>query len=295
VIEVKVSGETATMRRVAARLDAADGVHHVVLTEAVRPGFAVVRADAEPAAVDGLVATLRALGVAPQDLVLTRVEEFGIGLTRGADAAFVWTDVAGLAGSNARLAARYLVFMMVAGVIAAYGVIDRNPILIVGAMAVSPDLLPITAAAVELVARRLRTAARALLVLAAGMGTASLSAAVIVALVNAAGKIPSGFNLDDTVLGGLTTVNDETVVVALVAGIAGMLALETRASSGVGVAISVTTIPAAAYHGVAVGLGEGAQALGALAVLVVNVAMMIVGATLTLVLQRHLRRAPVEV
>ena len=35
-----------------------------------------------------------------------------------------------------------------------------------------------------------------------------------------------------------------------------MLALETRASSGVGVAISVTTIPAAAYLGVAAGLGE---------------------------------------
>ena len=46
-----------------------------------------------------------------------------------------------------------------------------------------------------------------------------------------------------------------------------MLAFETRASSGVGVAISVTTIPAAAYLGVAAGLGEASKALGALAVL----------------------------
>ena len=57
-------------------------------------------------------------------------------------------------------------------------------------------------------------------------------------------------------LGGLTNVNHETVVVAVVAGVAGMLALETRASSAVGVAVSVTTIPAAAYLGVATGIGE---------------------------------------
>jgi Domain of unknown function (DUF389) len=48
-------------------------------------------------------------------------------------------------------------------------------------------------------------------------------------------------------------VNSETIHVALAAGIAGMLALETRASAAVGVAISVTTIPASAFLGVTVG------------------------------------------
>jgi hypothetical protein len=85
-------------------------------------------------------------------------------------------------------------------------------------------------------------------------------------------------------------VNDETIVVALVAGIAGMLALETRASSGVGVAISVTTIPASAYLGVAAGLGEIGEALGALGVLGANVLMMVVGAVATLGLQSALAR-----
>ena len=54
---------------------------------------------------------------------------------------------------------------------------------------------------------------------------------------------------------------------AFAAGVAGILALETRASSAVGVAISVTTIPAAAYLGVAAGVGEESKAWGALAVL----------------------------
>jgi hypothetical protein len=54
------------------------------------------------------------------------------------------------------------------------------------------------------------------------------------------------------------------------------------------VAISITTIPAAAYLGVAAGLGEAAKALGALAVLGVNVAMLVVAGTLTLLVQRQL-------
>jgi len=52
----------------------------------------------------------------------------------------------------------------------------------------------------------------------------------------------------------------------------------------------VTTIPAAAYLGVALGLGEGSKALGALAVLATNVALMVAGACITLGGQRTLAR-----
>ena len=78
---------------------------------------------------------------------------------------------------------------------------------------------------------------------------------------------------------------------AFAAGVAGILALETRASSAVGVAISVTTIPAAAYLGVAAGVGEESKAWGALAVLGVNVAVLLVAGTLTLLVQRRWGRA----
>jgi hypothetical protein len=68
-----------------------------------------------------------------------------------------------------------------------------------------------------------------------------------------------------------------------------MLALETRASTAVGVAVSVTTIPAAAYLGVAAGVGNLGQAVGALGVLSTNVAMMALGASGALTVQRALR------
>jgi hypothetical protein len=81
--------------------------------------------------------------------------------------------------------------------------------------------------------------------------------------------------------------------VAFAAGVAGMLALETRASSAVGVAISVTTIPASAYLGVAAGIGEVGKAAGALLVLGVNVVMLMAGGTSTLLVQRRLNRRSV--
>jgi uncharacterized hydrophobic protein (TIGR00271 family) len=196
--------------------------------------------------------------------------------------------VLGQARANARPVARYLVFMVAAGLIAAFGVIEANTILIIGAMAVSPDLLPITAACVGLASRRGRLVRRALVTLAVGMGATCLTAALLTVLLELLDLMPSGFEVGESALSGLTTVSEATIVVALAAGVAGMLALETRASSAVGVAISITTIPAAAYLGVAAGVGEADKAWGALAVLGANIAMLLVAGTLTLVVQRRL-------
>jgi uncharacterized hydrophobic protein (TIGR00271 family) len=180
--------------------------------------------------------------------------------------------------------------MMVAGVIAAFGVIEGNEILIVGAMAVSPDLLPITAICTGLAGRRARLVRRASATLVVGLGVSCLIAALVTAAVDLFDALPEGFVVGGSALSGLTTVNSSTIGVALAAGVAGMLALETRASSAVGVAISITTIPAAAYLGVAAGLGEADKAWGALAVLAVNVAMLVIAGTLTLHVQRRVQR-----
>jgi uncharacterized membrane protein len=68
-----------------------------------------------------------------------------------------------------------------------------------------------------------------------------------------------------------------------------MLAYETAGSAAVGVAISVTTIPAAAYFGDAIALNGYQDALGGLTVLGVNVLSIIVASTLTLMLQGRAR------
>src|SRR4029079_1238040 len=278
------------MGTVARLLDGNDDVSRVRLADATRPGHAMVAATVDPRAADELLESLRRLGIPDADVSLTRVEVLRRSSGTAAEAGLVWEDVLGMAARNSRPIARYLAFMFAAGVIASYGVVDYNEILIVGAMAISPDLLPITAIGVGLVDRRLTLAGRALMTLAVGMGFATIAAAASAFVQDVFGWLPSDFNIDATVLGDLTFVNDETIVVALASGVAGMLALETRASSGVGVAVSVTTIPAAAYLGVAAGLGESSQALGAVAVLTTNVALLVLGAAGTLVLQRYVAR-----
>jgi len=58
----------------------------------------------------------------------------------------------------------------------------------------------------------------------------------------------------------------------------------------VGVAISVTTIPAAAMAGVAAGLADWPQALGGLLLLSVNVVCLVVAGCATLLAQRFIGR-----
>jgi uncharacterized hydrophobic protein (TIGR00271 family) len=293
MLHLRVFGNAQLMERVAERVSALPGAEHVTRTDAGHEaGQALVTADVDSDSADVALHALTTLGVPAEDVWLLRLEGLQPGRRgrRQHASAVVWADLLGQAGEHARPVARYLMLMAAAGVIAAYGVIYDNGILIVGAMAVAPDFLAIAAACIGIVARRPRLVGRAFWTLIAGLATTGVVAATLTAVLDLAGLLPSAFHVGESGLAGLTSVNDSTFGVALAAGIAGMLAIETRASAAVGVAISVTTIPASAYLGVAAGVGEVDKASGALAVLGVNVAMLLVGGSLTLAIQQTLGR-----
>src|SRR5436190_5897748 len=105
------------------------------------------------------------LGVPAQDVVLVREEAIGQPAAPRPLATVVWADLLSQAGVNARPFARFTLFMAIAGVIAGFGVIYENVTLVVGAMAISPDALPITAAATALVLKRWQLAGRAVIAL----------------------------------------------------------------------------------------------------------------------------------
>jgi uncharacterized hydrophobic protein (TIGR00271 family) len=271
-----------------------EGVRRIVQhrDEAAPQGAFVFMADVEPAAADGLVDAVAELGIDSEDYVLTRIEVVAPQrrhhLGGGGEDGYAWVEVIGQARANSRPLARYLALINVAAVIAALGVITSSSILIVGAMAVSPDLLPICATCVGLVAGRRELAGRAFLTLSLGLGIVIATAAVLSALLDLADLLPAGFEVEQSSLSTLATTDYSTVLIALAAGVAAMLSFETKASAAVGVAISVTTIPASAYLGVAIGAGGIDHALGAALVLLVNVSLLIVSGSLTLLLQRHL-------
>jgi len=271
-----------------------EGVRRVVqqADEAAADSSYVFVADIEPVAADRLVEAIGELGIDSDDYVLTRVEvvapQHRHHLGEGGVDGYAWIEVIGQARANSRPLARYLALINVAAVIAALGVITSSSILIVGAMAVSPDLLPICATCVGLVARRYDLAGRAFVTLSLGLGLVVATAAVLSLLLKWTGFLPDGFEVEHSSLNNLAHTDYSTVLIALAAGVAAMLSFETKASAAVGVAISVTTIPASAYLGVAIGGGGIDHALGAAVVLLINVSLLIVSGSLTLLAQRWL-------
>lgn len=297
MLHLRVYGPSDSLTAVGEGLEDHGAARRVAFAQGVRAGHVLLTAEIHSDSADAILEYLLSAGLEREDIALARFDEVGPLATGHPAASLIWADVLGQARANARPLGRYLIFMMAAGVIAGFGVIETNSILIVGAMAVSPDLLPLTAACVGLVSRRLRLAGLALATLLVGLGATGLMATLLTLLLDLSGRFPADFRVGESALSGLTTVNESTVGVALAAGVVGILAIETRASSAVGVGISITTIPAAAYLGVAVALGEADKAWGALAVLGVNVAVLLVGGTLTLIVQRALmgHAAPLDV
>jgi uncharacterized hydrophobic protein (TIGR00271 family) len=279
-------------------LHAHEGARHLILSgTTMDTDVSLITAELDDEVADAVVDELTRLGVHARDLSIARVqvarpmtpEGYAIEADSQSDT-LVWTEVADEAIDNIGLRPSYLAYMAVAGVIAAFGVLDRSAILIVGAMAVSPDLLPLTAAAVGVVARRGMLFGRAIGTLLPGLATAVVTAWAVTLLLRATGVVSADADISSGVVFSLANVSVTTVCVAAAAGIAAMLSFETRASFAVGVAISVTTIPAAAYMGVAAGLGAWHGAVGALAVLGVNLLVLLVAGTLTLGVQTLVTR-----
>jgi uncharacterized hydrophobic protein (TIGR00271 family) len=280
--------------RIADALGELPGIKRLARADGVRPDETILVADVHRQAADVVLDTLAELGVADEDFVLLRSEVVAPSVTHdhegfgGGLESFSWLEVVGEARANSRPLARYLHRMAVAGVIAAIGVITKNPILIVGGMAVSPDLLPISATCVGIVLRRGLLAVRSVATLVLGLALLSLVAIAIGAVVVALDFVGNDYKVGDGGMRTLATLHYSTIVVALAAGVVAMVSFETRAAAAVGVAISVTTVPAAAYFGVAIGVGQTNSAREALATLAANVVILLVVGSLTLIVQRRL-------
>lgn len=164
-----------------------------------------------------------------------------------------WEMILVRAQAEACLSRQYVTFMACAGLIATFGLVRDMPILIVGAMSLSPDLAPANAIAVNLTVGALQRMAKALATLVVGLAVAMLVAFVVTAALQGIGVLKGGTEaVNDTLTAFVTQVDPVTIVVAITAGVAAMVAFLTEQGlTAVGVAISVTTIPAASYAGVA--------------------------------------------
>jgi len=297
MLQLRVFVPMERLQEVGSLLEAVDGARHVVLQGSTFDGaHTLISAELTPAMADHVMRRLMAGGVLPEEIDVLQVDtvptiEAG---TRSwlapENQALVWSAVVNQARMNAQFSAKYAAFMAIAGLIAAFGVMTENAVLIVGAMALAPDLSPVTATSVGLVGRRMSLVGRGLLTLILGYTFTTMTALSTSAFMHAAKLIPEGYVLPIMSVQSLVTYNLMIVIIAFAAGVAGILAFETKVSAAVGVAISVTTIPAAAYAGASIGLGQTTNTKEAMVMLTVNVLMMLLGACVGLIVQLAVAR-----
>jgi uncharacterized hydrophobic protein (TIGR00271 family) len=202
--------------------------------------------------------------------------------------AVVWDEVAKRTEADATFSATFLVFLIAAVLIASVGLLTDSSVLIVGSMVLGPEFGPLAAAAVAIVQRRHRDTWRSLRALLIGfpIGIAVTAAAVTVLRLTLG--VPKDYLDGHRTLTSFVSHPDVfSIVVALIAGAAGMVSVTaSKSSTLVGVFISVTTIPAAANIGTALVTGRPAEALGAAVQLVVNLFCILLAAVITLFVQR---------
>jgi uncharacterized hydrophobic protein (TIGR00271 family) len=259
----------------------------VILVDLAREDASVVLADLRELNVH----RHGSIAVEEVDFQLSEHMERVVEIAPGSPAdAVVWEEVTARTSETAELNWSFVLFMVLAGLIASVGILLDSPILVVGAMVVGPEFGPIAGFAVALVEHRPRLALRSFVALAVGFPLA-IGAVTLAALVFQAIDVsPESFDASSHALSNSIANPDFfAFFVAFCAGVAGVLSL-TAAKSGalIGVLISVTTIPAAANIGVAAAYGDWSDAAGSLGQLVVNIAALLLAGTLTLAFSRRL-------
>jgi uncharacterized hydrophobic protein (TIGR00271 family) len=293
--------------RVIAPVDLRDEVIDLLRSEVgvanllLHPGAALdpvgdeITADIARECANGLVRRLKALDVAHRGAITLEVLDTVVSTrahraedeAKGDPAdALLWDELIGRTREEATLSVTFVLFLTLACLIAAIGVVTDSTVTVVGAMVLGPEFGPLAAIAVSLVRRRFDLARRALLALAVGFPIAM----GITALATFAGEAVGWLSLDSvrhvTQVDFIFQVGPVSLVVALLAGAAGMLSLVSAKSAAlVGVFISVTTVPAAGFAVVATVLGDWDVAARSALQLVVNLVGIVVAGVLVLVVR----------
>ncbi|MEU1428000.1 DUF389 domain-containing protein [Nocardia sp. NPDC005746] len=279
------------------------GATHVTLARgaAVDPPGDVIEADLARGSVNTAVSALSALDLArtgsisfaPTGIMLSSAgQRADAAAPRPPDQAVVWEQLLEQSREGARFTPTFLAFLTIAILLSAVGVTTASPLTLVGAMVVGPEFRPLAALSVGLVrrdARLVRASARTLAIsFPVAMAITVLATLLWVRLGwIGVGNVESAHAFDF-----IYQVGPFSLVVALLAGVAGMLAVVTSASAVlVGVFISVTTVPAAGLAAVAAFAGKWHAALSSLAQLGVNlIGIVVAGVAVLLLLQFADRR-----
>lgn len=299
VLHLRISTPSAYSTAVTSLLERSEAVSSLAIVRgaSVRPAGDVITADVAREGANDVLDQLRDLGVHHSGTV--HVEPINAWIsqrafdadlrTPGSSAdAVVWVDVTQRAYEGSELNWTYLSFMSLATLIASVAIVLDSQVLVIGAMVLGPEFVPIAALGLALVRKRRTLFGLALRTLLIGFAVSILVSTVLALVARSAGWID---------LADLTGRRPETsfiytpdrwsLVVAVIAAAAGVLSLTSTKVGGLsGVFISVTTVPASGNVALGLALGAWDEVSGSALQLLINVCGMAVAGWLTLAFQQ---------
>jgi uncharacterized hydrophobic protein (TIGR00271 family) len=299
MLHLRLIVPTEMTAEVLAVLESEPGVVHIVRHAAsvARPAGDLLSCDVAREAANRLVESLQrirlhragAISIEELDTVVSDAAERAEALTPGSGGdALVWEEIEARTREDSQLTISFLVFMAIAASIAAVGILLDSAILVIGAMVVGPDYGPLAAMCVGLVRRRWSPALRAAGTMGLGVAVGATTAFAIIGLLRLASIAPDDYASDRVLTSFISRPDALAVVVAVLAGIVGMLSLtEGRSGALIGVLVSVTTIPAIGNIGAAAAYRAWSDVGGAALQLIVNVAGLLAAGVATLAVQSH--------
>jgi uncharacterized hydrophobic protein (TIGR00271 family) len=261
-----------------------------------KPAGTLVVADVAREGANPVVAALRALDLhhegsimisEPDTLLSDAAEEAEKAAPGTPDDGIVWDVVENRVRKESVLSWAFLSFLTLATLIAGAGRLLDQPILIIGAMVVGPEFSPVAAICVALARPRPSILPGALTTLFGGFAIAVAVSAPLWFGAHAVGLATKADAATGPQTDFIVQPDIWSFLIALLAGVAGVLALTTSKSGPlVGVFISVTTVPAVGTLALCLGVGVWSEIPGALAQLGVNLLGLVLAGTVTLLVQR---------
>jgi len=261
-----------------------------------KPAGTLVVADVAREGANPVVAALRELDlhhegsimISEPDTLLSDAAEDAEKAAPGIpDDGIVWDVVENRVRKESVLSWAFLSFLTLATLIAGAGRLLDQPILIIGAMVVGPEFSPVAAICLALARPRPSILPGALTTLFGGFAIAVAVSAPLWFGAHAVGLATKADAATGPQTDFIVQPDIWSFLIALLAGVAGVLALTTSKSGPlVGVFISVTTVPAVGTLALCIGVGVWAEIPGALAQLGVNLLGLVLAGTVTLLVQR---------
>lgn len=273
------------------------GAVAVITGASKQPVGDLILADIAREGVNHVVDELLALGLSedgtihlsPVDAWVSKRDLEAIQTTPGEEAdAVVWPEVLARAYDATALTWSFFTFLSLSTLLAAIAIVLDSTLLLVGAVVLGPEFGAIAAIGLSLVRRRPELLRRALRLLLLGFAAAVVVATAFALLVEVLGWV----SVEDVAgsranTGFIYHPNHWSVVVALLAGIAGVLSLTSSSSNAlVGVFISVTTLPASGNIALGLAFGQWDQVIGSTAQVIINITGMAFAGWLTLLVQQ---------